>query len=54
MMDQLLAMEWVQSYISLFGGDKDRVTVAGCSAGAGCLVNRLISRRLRIGSFHSG
>ena len=32
--DQNLALQWVQKHISNFGGDKDKVTVFGLSAGA--------------------
>ncbi|KAI9734692.1 MAG: hypothetical protein M1834_002294 [Cirrosporium novae-zelandiae] len=39
--DQRLALEWVQEYIYLFGGDKDRVTVLGKSAGAGSLMHQI-------------
>jgi carboxylesterase type B len=33
--DQRKALEWVQSYIGLLGGDKDSVTAMGESAGGG-------------------
>ncbi|RDW61504.1 hypothetical protein BP5796_11396 [Coleophoma crateriformis] len=43
LMDQVLAMEWVQSYIHLFGGDASEVTVAGHSAGGGSLMTHLVA-----------
>ncbi|KAF7555872.1 hypothetical protein G7Z17_g1843 [Cylindrodendrum hubeiense] len=42
--DQRLALEWVQKYIHLFGGDPKKVTVSGGSAGAGSIIYHLISK----------
>ncbi|KAF9881689.1 acetylcholinesterase [Colletotrichum karsti] len=39
--DQRLSFRWVQKYIHLFGGDKNRVTVMGGSAGAGSIMHHL-------------
>lgn len=39
--DQILALEWVQEHIHIFGGDKNRVTVMGESAGGGSITHHL-------------
>jgi hypothetical protein len=38
LLDQHLALHWVQRYISLFGGDPSHVSIAGQSAGAGSVM----------------
>jgi carboxylesterase type B len=39
--DQRLALEWVQQYIHLFGGDPAKVTVMGESAGGGSIFHQI-------------
>ena len=39
--DQRLALQWVQQYIHLFGGDPDRITVMGESAGGGSILHQI-------------
>ncbi|KAJ7118439.1 extracellular triacylglycerol lipase precursor [Mycena crocata] len=56
--DQLTALQWVQLHIGTFGGDKDKVTVFGESAGAIMtsilFLNPEFGRLARAGIFESG
>ncbi|KAI8976725.1 carboxylesterase from carbohydrate esterase [Trametes punicea] len=48
--DMISALEWVQEYIAAFGGDKDRVTIVGQSAGAAA-VHALLGSPKAIGKY---
>ncbi|KAF6204306.1 hypothetical protein GE061_002647 [Apolygus lucorum] len=41
--DQTLALQWVQKYISSFGGDPTKVTIAGMSAGGASVHYHMLS-----------
>ncbi|KAF2730437.1 carboxylesterase family protein-like protein [Polyplosphaeria fusca] len=41
LLDQRFALEWVQKYIHLFGGDPSQVTVFGESAGGGSIMHQI-------------
>ena len=37
-LDQTFALQWIQSYIGLFGGNASQVTIGGESAGGGSVM----------------
>jgi len=39
--DQKLGLEWIKNYVSRFGGDPERITVFGQSAGGGSIMHHL-------------
>ncbi len=51
LLDQIAALRWVANNITAFGGDPDRVTVGGQSAGAGSVL-ALLGSKETVGLFH--
>jgi para-nitrobenzyl esterase len=53
LLDQVAALRWVRDNISAFGGDPNRISIAGVSAGAKSVAN-LMASPLSEGLFHRG
>jgi para-nitrobenzyl esterase len=49
--DQIAALRWVREHIAAFGGDPERVTIAGESAGSACVAALMTAPAAR-GLFH--
>ncbi|KAF2003016.1 alpha/beta-hydrolase [Amniculicola lignicola CBS 123094] len=56
LLDMKFALEWIQKYIALFGGDAKKVTISGESAGAGAVMLLGIAKGGNFGTslFRSG
>ncbi|KAL8792233.1 MAG: hypothetical protein Q9195_005189 [Heterodermia aff. obscurata] len=54
--DQTFALQWVQSYIGLFGGNASAVTISGESSGAGAVMLQVLAFGGNLGTslFHQG
>jgi len=46
-LDQILALQWVRDNIAGFGGDRERVTIGGQSAGGGAVMHLLVAPAAR-------
>ncbi|XP_063961899.1 acetylcholinesterase-like [Lytechinus pictus] len=47
MLDQVAALQWIYDNVEAFGGDKDRITISGESAGAASVHYLTLSKRSR-------
>ncbi|KAF6793396.1 acetylcholinesterase [Colletotrichum sojae] len=56
LLDQAAALSWVQGHICQFGGDRNRVTITGESAGAGSVMYHALAGEGKLGSlfFNNG
>lgn len=50
--DVVLALQWIQTYIHNFGGDRNKITLFGQSAGAALISSMLLSPSIQTNLFH--